>query len=86
MDDMDDMDELEEQISDVLDGTIVDMEHASLLEKLTDLMSEIQDMAEYFYTGSAVRFLNQKSADEIKTFIAKVAALKTELEGFTEGD
>ena len=61
---MDDIDELGEQIKEVLNGTIIDMEHASLLEELTNQMCEIEEQVQYFYTNDAVKFLNQKSSDE----------------------
>jgi len=81
---MDDIDELGEQIQEVLDGTIIDMEHASLLEKLTDQMCEIENQADFFFTNDGVEFLNHKSADEIRAFMERVESLKKEIEDFTK--
>lgn len=81
---MDDIDELGEQIQEVLDGTIIDMEHASLLEKLTDQMCEVENEVDYFFTSDAVEFLNHKSADEIRAFMERVESLKKEIEDFTK--
>ena len=82
MHDMDDIEELESQINDVLDGTVVDMEHASALEVLTGQMNELQISADYFFTNDAVKDLNEKPIDEINAFIERVKSYRKDIQGF----
>ena len=69
---MDD-DELEDILADVEDvanGVIVDAEHMELMEPLTEVVSELEDELQDFYTTSTRNFvINRMTVGELKNFI-----------------
>ena len=60
-------------IEDVSNGLIVDMEHAELMEPLTEVVSELEDELQDFYTTSTRNaVVNNMSVDELKKFIVSL--------------
>lgn len=75
---MDD-DELEDILADVEDvanGVIVDTEHMELMEPLTEVVSEVEDELQDFYTTSTRNaVINKMTVDELKKFIATLKSM-----------
>jgi len=75
---MDD-DELEDILADVEDvanGVIVDAEHMELMEPLTEVVSELEDELQDFYTTSTRNaVINKMTVDELKKFIATLKSM-----------
>lgn len=67
------MDDYLADIEDVSNGLIVDMEHAELMEPLTEVVSELEDELQDFYTTSTRNaVVNNMSVDELKKFIVSL--------------
>ncbi len=63
-------------IEDVSNGLIVDMEHAELMSPLTEVVSEIEDELQDFYTTSTRNaVINKMTVDELKKFIATLKSM-----------
>jgi len=60
-------------IEDVSNGLIVDMEHAELMEPLTEVVSELEDELEQLYvTETRNAIINKMTVDELKNFIVSL--------------
>ena len=63
-------------IEDVTNGLIVDMEHAELMSPLTEVVSELEDELQDFYTTSTRNaVINKMTVDELKKFIATLKSM-----------
>lgn len=70
------MDDYLADIEDVSNGLIVDMEHAELMSPLTEVVSEIEDELQDFYTTSTRNaVINKMTVDELKKFIATLKSM-----------
>ena len=72
----DELENLLADIEDVASGRIIDQEHAELMEPLTEVVSELEDELQYFYTTSTRNaVVNNMSVDELKKFIATLKCM-----------
>ena len=63
-------------IENVSNGLIVDMEHAELMSPLTEVVSELEDELQDFYTTSTRNaVINKMTVDELKKFIATLKSM-----------
>lgn len=70
------MDDYLADIEDVTNGLIVDMEHAELMSPLTEVVSELEDELQDFYTTSTRNaVINKMTVDELKKFIATLKSM-----------
>lgn len=79
-------DELENflgDIEDVVNGHIIDMEHAELMEPLTEACSDLENGLQIFYTTTNRNsIINRMSVAELKTLISSMNAMTKTIENF----
>lgn len=72
-------DELEKclaDIEDVVNGHIIDMEHAELMEPLTEACTDLENELEIFYTTNERNaIINNMTVDELRQFIASLNSM-----------
>jgi hypothetical protein len=72
----DELENLLADIEDVASGRIIDQEHAEFMEPLTEVVSELEDELQDFYTTSTRNaVVNNMSVDELKKFIATLKCM-----------
>ena len=63
-------------IEDVANGIILDMEHAELMEPLTEAVSELEDRLEQFYeTSTRNAIINKMTVDDLNRLIDSIKYL-----------
>ena len=79
----DELDDCLANIEDVANGLIVDMEHAELMEPLTEACSDLEDCLQIFYTNTERNsIINRMSIAELKTLISSMIAMTKTIENF----
>lgn len=72
-------DELENylaDIEDVVNGHIINMEHAELMEPLTEACMDLENELEIFYTTNERNaIINNMTVDELRQFIASLNSM-----------
>ena len=72
-------DELENylaDIEDVVNGHIINMEHAELMEPLTEACTDLENELEIFYTTNERNaIINNMTVDELRQFIASLNSM-----------
>ena len=70
-------------IEDVVNGHIIDMDHAELMEPLTDACSDLEDGLQVFYTNTKRNaIINRMSVAELMTLISSMKAMTKTIEKF----
>jgi len=70
-------------IEDVANGIILDMEHAELMEPLTEAVSELEDRLEQFYeTSTRNAIINKMTVDDLNSLIDSMKALTQTIKGY----
>ena len=79
-------DELEDylaDIEDVVNGRIVDMAHAELMESLTEACCDLENELEQFYsTDSRNAVVNKMTLDDLNSLIDSIKALTKTIKGY----
>jgi len=79
-------DELEDylaDIEDVVNGRIVDMAHAELMEPLTEACCDLENELEQFYsTDSRNAVVNKMTLDDLNSLIDSIKALTKTIKGY----
>lgn len=77
----DELDDYLANIEDVANGLIVDMEHAELMEPLTEACSDLENGLQIFYTTTNRNsIINRMSVAELKTLISSMNAMTKTIE------
>lgn len=79
----DELDNFLGDIEDVVNGHIIDMEHAELMESLTEACSDLENGLQIFYTTTNRNsIINRMSVAELKTLISSMNAMTKTIENF----
>ena len=79
----DELDNFLGDIEDVVNGHIIDMDHAELMEPLTVACSDLEDGLQVFYTNAKRNaIINRMSVAELKTLISSMKAMTKTIEKF----
>ena len=79
----DELDNFLGDIEDVVNGHIIDMEHAELMEPLTEACSDLENGLQIFYTTTNRNsIINRMSVAELKTLISSMNAMTKTIENF----
>ena len=71
-------------IEDVVNGHIVDMAHAELMEPLTDSCSDVENELQMFYmTEKRNAVINKMSVDEVKSLIYAMNTLTQTIKAYS---
>ena len=70
-------------IEDVVNDHIIDMDHAQLMEPLTEACSDLENGLQIFYTTTERNaIINRMSIAELKTLISSMKAMAKTIENF----
>ena len=71
-------------IEDVVNGHIIDMAHAELMESLTDSCSDLENELQMFYmTEKRNAVINKMSVDELKNLIGEMNTLTQTIRAYS---
>jgi hypothetical protein len=84
MDEDKEMDNCLADIEDVVNGYIIDMAHAELMEPLTDSCSDLENELQMFYmTEKRNAIINKMSVDELKSLIDAMNTLTQTIRAYS---
>ena len=80
----DDIENCLADIEDVVNGHIIDMAHAELMEPLTDSCADLEDELQMFYmTEKRNAIINKMSVDEVKSLIYAMNTLTQTIKAYS---
>lgn len=88
---MDEDDELEDylaDIEDVINGRIVDMDHAQYMYKVVDAVCELENSLEWIHhhDKSLRKAINTRTIDELDKMIEQINQMRTQIDSIFEDD